>query len=343
MNNDKFAIEHLEGQGLNAIFVRPGNVYSSYGEFANACGYPDAYAQGFTPENRKKVARIEKLVNRKVKILARGRHGTEPKTVLYVVEAPTGERFIVNEKGLENIEEDIKSLKEIVESLLKCNYECEAGPLINNEDFRLLAKIAGVELPLTLAESVQAISDAFRQFGMTIKGGQQCRDEIVEQAKRDVASIVGDYDSFKATLGGFLDQSATAKFVVNAKKRTVVALIYGYYSKTLYAKGIAKCAPNDCFNSHIGKAIALRRALELPVPDEYLNAPQPTEVRVGDVVTFPGGINKRVLYRVDDTEKKEDNLTIVRCDVAPSLVGKKANADFTNRDSMLPVVDDSRE
>ena len=51
-----------------------------------------------------------------------------------------------------------------------------------------------------------------------------------------------------------------------------------------YARGIAKAAPDDCFNVHIGKAIALHRALGLEVPDEYLNAPQPTEVRVGDAV-----------------------------------------------------------
>src|SRR5690606_31968390 len=72
------------------------------------------------------------------------------------------------------------------------------------------------------------------------------------------------------------------------EKRTVVCLLKGFRIPVIYAKGIAKCAPGDCFNVHIGKAIALRRALGLKVPSDYLNAPQPTEVRVGDVVKFDG-------------------------------------------------------
>src|SRR5690606_8877993 len=49
-------------------------------------------------------------------------------------------------------------------------------------------------------------------------------------------------------------------------------------------KGFAVCAPDDCFNVHIGRAISLRRALGLKVPAVYLQAPNPTEVRVGDIV-----------------------------------------------------------
>src|SRR5690606_7062031 len=81
---------------------------------------------------------------------------------------------------------------------------------------------------------------------------------------------------------------SSAEFIVNEDKRTIVALLRGKHSSKVRAKGTAKCAPGDCFNVHIGKAIALRRALGLEVPTEYLNAPQPTEVRVGDVVDYEG-------------------------------------------------------
>ncbi len=64
-------------------------------------------------------------------------------------------------------------------------------------------------------------------------------------------------------------------------------------------RGIAKATPDDCFNIHIGKAIALRRALGLAVPDEYLNAPQPTEVRVGDFVSDDSGVNKALVIEDD--------------------------------------------
>src|SRR5690625_4445998 len=126
---------------------------------------------------------------------------------------------------------------------------------------------------------------------------QEKRDRIVEQAKNDierfkVRGINGD-EVYEVTRSSYISEvlsrrgnyaTCYARFVVNKEKRTVVALMRGELSDIVYSRGIAKCAPGDCFNVHIGKAIALRRALDLEVPDEYLNAPQPTDVRVGDVV-----------------------------------------------------------
>ncbi|GIQ63682.1 hypothetical protein PACILC2_22500 [Paenibacillus cisolokensis] len=89
------------------------------------------------------------------------------------------------------------------------------------------------------------------------------------------------------------------KFVVNREKRTVVAL--RYYCGVVDNRGIAKCAPGDVFNTHIGRAISLRRALGLTVPDEYLNAPQPTEPRVGDIVETRNGPQK--VYAVRPTHR----------------------------------------
>src|SRR5690625_686910 len=125
---------------------------------------------------------------------------------------------------------------------------------------------------------------------------QQKRDLIVEQAKADIESLKGRCrgvwygsidDLYHISDGSYSGSYALrAKFVINKHKRTVVVLMYGAFSNKVRSRGIAKCAPDDCFNVHIGKAIALRRALGLEVPNEYLNAPQPTEVRVGDVVEF---------------------------------------------------------
>lgn len=122
----------------------------------------------------------------------------------------------------------------------------------------------------------------------TSKTPQQQRDEIIEQAKRDVEELESIMDSsFRPPIKGnnsFMEMCTFVKFFVNKEKRAVTALVYDKENGYLVEKGIAKCAPTDCFNVHIGKAIALRRALGLDVPSEYLNAPQPTEVRVGDVV-----------------------------------------------------------
>lgn len=73
------------------------------------------------------------------------------------------------------------------------------------------------------------------------------------------------------------------KFVVNEDKRTVAALIELTDEKVIERKGITKCMPSDVFNEHIGKAIALGRALGLDV-SEFENAVQPN-VAVGQIVS----------------------------------------------------------
>ncbi|MGM0967008.1 MAG: hypothetical protein ACQEWR_00400 [Bacillota bacterium] len=117
------------------------------------------------------------------------------------------------------------------------------------------------------------------------KSDQQKRDEVVEQAKEDVEYLVRRCFT------------ARTEFIVNTEKRTVVSIRKAFGNGRVISKGIAKCAPNDCFNVHIGKAIALRRALGLEVPAEYLNVPQPTEVRDGDYVEHYVGNERRVVSR----------------------------------------------
>ncbi|MEX5835828.1 hypothetical protein D070_13530 [Bacillus velezensis] len=148
-----------------------------------------------------------------------------------------------------------------------------------------------------------------------IVSAQARRDEIVEQAQVDVEERITNN-----TL------NRVVYFVPNRTKRTVVALIKGEYSGKVYAKGIAKATPDDCFNVHIGKAIALRRALGLTVPDEYLNAPQPTEVRVGDVVRST--VDKAKEYVIAKGEK-------AWCD---GMAGLSSMAAKYGR-----IIDDSRE
>jgi hypothetical protein len=126
------------------------------------------------------------------------------------------------------------------------------------------------------------LADSIREY---VK--PKTRDEIVEQARKDIAELI---DRAKSTR---MDTPSTSRygsldveFVINRDKRTVVALLRDHWTgnKRVRVSGKARCAPDDCFNAHIGRAIALRRALGLTVPDEYYSAPHPTEVRVGDIV-----------------------------------------------------------
>ena len=132
---------------------------------------------------------------------------------------------------------------------------------------------------LRLAAYAKGYEDARRELMAAApveKTTQERRDEIVEKAKADVSGLL------KRDIGH------DHEFIVNTEKRTVVVLRKLRGCTNIVRRGIAKAAPNDCFNVHIGEAIALHRALGLEVPDEYLNAPQPTEVRVGDVVAYRG-------------------------------------------------------
>lgn len=58
----------------------------------------------------------------------------------------------------------------------------------------------------------------------------------------------------------------------------------GVTTKEIYSKGIVKCNPDDVFNEHIGKAIALGRALGKDV-SEFENAVQPTLTK-GQIAKF---------------------------------------------------------
>lgn len=131
------------------------------------------------------------------------------------------------------------------------------------------------------------------------------RDGVIQQAIADVKDLLGrNYysDSVEEFVGESLwfvsDSSGIVVtdevlFSVNADKRTVVASIrYNGDPKVVYKQGRAKCAPGDVFNEHIGKAIALRRALGLEVPVEYfeVEARDSDDLAVGDVVR--GNIDK---------------------------------------------------
>jgi hypothetical protein len=139
------------------------------------------------------------------------------------------------------------------------------------------------------------------------KRSQLTRDDIIEMAKRDVAELkkrMAGYDLQNEGNRYFREFKTEVDFIVNKEKRTVVALLRHYdipECKDVLSRGIAKCHPDDCFNAHIGRAIALRRALGLEVPKAYLNASQPTEVRVGDVVKWSDGS----IYRIKNISGKE--------------------------------------
>ncbi|MEC1941315.1 hypothetical protein, partial [Bacillus velezensis] len=145
----------------------------------------------------------------------------------------------------------------------------------------------------------EKIERGYPECSSAPKSAQTRRDEIVEQAKVDVEKLSNYGAGVRYETDVFTKATCNVEFVANRGKRTVVALVKGVRTRKVYAKGIAKAAPDDCFNVHIGKAIALKRALGSAVPDEYLNAPQPTEVRVGDFISDDSGVNTALVIEDD--------------------------------------------
>ena len=134
---------------------------------------------------------------------------------------------------------------------------------------------------------------------VSVKSANQQRAELIQRAREFVDNIIGSYPNFEMDIGRFSNQAVSATFHVNAEKRTVVALVHGYFSRKLVCKGIAKCMPGDVFNVDIGKAIALARVLGIEVPQEFIHAVQPDEVVPGMVVVKHSYANIGIPQTVD--------------------------------------------
>lgn len=106
------------------------------------------------------------------------------------------------------------------------------------------------------------------------------RKDVVLKARNEIETL-RYYDDLYRIKNGILVRST---FIENAEKRTVVCILKGHVTNDIYSKGIAKCDPDDVFNAYIGKAIALYRALKYDVPEYLFNAPQPKQIKEGDVV-----------------------------------------------------------
>lgn len=128
----------------------------------------------------------------------------------------------------------------------------------------------------------------------------QTREEIVKEAIADVAELLGrNHPECKVSLGAwFVNDGGTAitdyaEFKIYKPTRKVVAKVRSVHSGSIHTTGIARCAPSDVFNEHVGKAIALRRALGLPVPTKYyeVGGIAPEGKQVGDVAIYTSGID----------------------------------------------------
>lgn len=97
-------------------------------------------------------------------------------------------------------------------------------------------------------------------------------ENISKKAREDIVTLKKNSRGKFLDFSGFTSSTCDLEFTVDLYSRTVTATIKAKDGKfVLTKKGVAKCSRKDSFDSNIGKAIALRRALDLEVPEEYLN------------------------------------------------------------------------
>lgn len=145
------------------------------------------------------------------------------------------------------------------------------------------------------------------------------RIEVVKEAREIVRNIdTRGKSMFK--IGGdegnetYRNKYYRVSFVVDRKKRTVVALVRkATFSGRITStnpdhKGISKANPDDVFNVYIGMAIAALRAFDLDVPEKFTNAPKPLGVKVGDITQLMAG----PIRSIAKVERIEDGVNYYR-------------------------------
>lgn len=184
---------------------------------------------------------------------------------------------------------------------------------------------------------------------LTPKSPNEQRKAIIAEAKAFVAEHERRMGYTVAFPFAHFDRTFTVvNFVVNAEKRTVVALVTPKFArdgKRVLTKGIAKAHPDDVFNVDIGKAIALGRALGIDVT-RFEKAAQPTEYVRGQVVTFPkdDSLYRKRNYRIDTVKDRDSDLTMLFQPYAKAFGGNMTRGiGYEDADeNSLPVIDDTK-
>lgn len=189
------------------------------------------------------------------------------------------------------------------------------------------------------------VEDEPKIQGITIeidapKSANQQRDAIIKKAKKSIVNklVVRKGQSVYIKRTG-KQEWVNVEFVVNEEKRTVVAIARWTKNNEIVARGIAKCMPTDVFNEHIGKAIALGRALGLDV-SEFENAVQPTEYAIGQIVQrHDEPIDTKYKYSVDKIGNGETLTKLFDGGKAFCNTEKPLNYESEFRKSLMVVND----
>lgn len=248
-------------------------------------------------------------------------------------------------RHIEKIKNDYEQFLEYIFESKKENKELNAKYTALEERFSVMEKQLAelqkqtvvqnivVELPeqhtqKTAKSFVEEILNMLRKHASKQKTNIELRKEIIEKAKKLVDKHTQEQD--------FMLMS------VNTDCNMIVCSIMDKATGDI-SNGKYEIPQDICYNEHIGRAIALSKALGIGY-DEFKNVPEPDKYVVGQIITFPESDEwyKLMNYRIDDVTTDMDNLTIIKdhTSCGESHEGKKANS-YLNENCRLVIIEDT--
>lgn len=172
---------------------------------------------------------------------------------------------------------------------------------------------------------------------VSVKSPNQQRAELIQRAREFVEEHTKKqpadeyFDKPYIELPNVLETCVIEDFFVNTNKHAVTCLLRGVETNRIWFKGIAKCMPDEVFNADIGKAIALTRALNIDIPDEFIHAVQPDEKVVGMKIQRKYSGSREVYERtVKEIGETEVRYTCGGYDLTPDVLNDSIIVDDSN-------------
>lgn len=129
------------------------------------------------------------------------------------------------------------------------------------------------------------------------KTNNELRKEVIQKAKDFLEESKNDRGSYSVPFSVAVDLELDYK--VTEGGRLVIVFLAGFHCKEVISSGLYEFPRNEVCNEHIGKAIALGRALgQKKNVREFENAVQPSELVVGMVI-------RRNYFNSTDTYERE--------------------------------------
>lgn len=159
----------------------------------------------------------------------------------------------------------------------------------------------------------------------------QQRAELIQRAREFAEGLIDkNHDGYLIKGKNGIEFLCYAKYKHNHSKRTTTCTLVGIGSGYTRKKITTKCHPNEVFNESIGELISLYKALEIDIPQEFMEAVQPDDFVVGMVV-MDNVFSYGKLTVIDNHDSVRDGLAHLGSPCMDSaIIIDDTNADYAS-------------